>query len=109
MIEPIGYRIVVKPMKVKNKTKGGVFIPDEVVERNAIVVQVGKVIAIGPDAFNRKDLFPSGKPYDVGDWVVYAPHIGVGVTIDDDYFRVMNDDHILAKTEEPSEIKSTVL
>lgn len=113
-IHPIAYRILVKPRKVERKTRGGIALPDDVVDKNTIVVQVGQVIEVGDSAFTSSDAFPGPRaPYGVGDWVVFAPHTGLQVIVEEDgervEYRLMNDDHVLARADNPDIIKSTVL
>lgn len=50
-IFPCGNHILVKPDAIEEKTKDGIYIPDEIRERHQLSVAYGIVIAIGPDAF----------------------------------------------------------
>ena len=43
-LQPLGDRVVVKPMPREEVTKGGIVLPDTVKEKP----QEGKVIAVGP-------------------------------------------------------------
>ena len=43
-IQPLGDRVVVKPLDKEEKTKGGIFLPDTAKEKP----QEGKVLAVGP-------------------------------------------------------------
>lgn len=113
-IHPIAYRILVKPRRVERKTQGGIALPDDVVDKNTIVVQVGQVIEVGDSAFTNSSAFPGPRaPFGVGDWVIFAPHTGLQVIVEEDgervEYRLMNDDHVLARTDNPNVIKSTVL
>ena len=71
-----GYHILVRPVSVKNKTKGGLLLPDSVKDDVAYLTTVGKVLSIGDLAYKDEDKFPNGKWCDVGDYVCYARHAG---------------------------------
>jgi co-chaperonin GroES (HSP10) len=43
-LQPMGDRLVVKPMQSEEKTKSGIYLPDTAKEKP----QEGKVIAVGP-------------------------------------------------------------
>jgi len=113
-IRPIGWRVLVKPQVLKDVTEGGIALPDEVVQKNEVVAQVGQVIEIGPTAFSDKQLFPDNRvPYKVGDWVIFPPYTGFQVTLLEDgervNYRLMNDDHVLGLAKNPDVVKTTVL
>ena len=58
--KPTGWRILVLPYKGTAKTKGGVFLADEYVERQSLATVVAYVLAVGPTAYQDKDKFPDG-------------------------------------------------
>ena len=45
-----GYHILVRPVSVKEKTKGGIFIPDSTKNDIAYLTTVGKVLKVGDSA-----------------------------------------------------------
>jgi len=99
---------------VEKMTKGGIALPDEVVDKNAVVAQVGQVMKVGDSAFSDEGQFPGRRAqYAVGDWVIFPPHAGHSVTVEEEgervNYRLMNDDHVLAKVDDPADIRSTVL
>ena len=49
--KPTGWRILVLPFKMKEKTKGGIIITDDVVERAQVASTCGLVLALGPDCY----------------------------------------------------------
>ena len=44
---PTGWRILVMPFKVKEKTEGGIIIAQETLDRARVATQVGYVLKIG--------------------------------------------------------------
>jgi chaperonin GroES len=91
-IQPLGDRIVVKPIEKEEKTKGGIFLPDTAKEKP----QEGKVIAIGPGRMTDE-----GKrlPMDVavGDIVIYAKYGGTEIKEGDEDLIILRESDILAK------------
>lgn len=113
-IHPTGWRVLVKPQVVDQMTDGGIALPDEVVEKNEVMAQVGQVVEVGPTAFSDDKLFPGRRPqYGAGSWVLFAPHTGHKVTVQTNgkriTYRLMNDDHVLGIAEDPDTIKSSIL
>ena len=55
-----GFHVLVRPVSVKSKTKGGIFIPDSTKDDMSYLTTVGKVIALGELAYKDVDKFPNG-------------------------------------------------
>ena len=112
-IHPVGWRILVKPKVINNMTESGIALPDEVIQKDEIVAQVGQVVEMGGTVFSDEKLFPGRAPYQTGDWVLFAAHTGHEVLVEvegkQERYRLMNDDHILGRADDPSLIKSTVI
>ena len=58
--QPTGYRLLVIPYYPKEKTKGGIYIPDATRERESFATVVAYVVKMGPDAYQDSDKFPNG-------------------------------------------------
>ena len=50
--QPTGGRMLVLPFRMKEKTKGGVLLGTETIDRQQVASQCGNVIAMGPDCYN---------------------------------------------------------
>lgn len=91
-LQPMGNRLVVKPMQSEEKTKSGIYLPDTAKEKP----QEGKVIAVGPGKVTDE-----GKripmEVEVGDIIIYAKYGGSEIKIDDEELIIMREDDILAK------------
>ena len=70
-LQPMGDRLVVKPMQSEEKTKSGIYLPDTAKEKP----QEGKVIAVGPGRMTDegKRIAPD---VEVGDIVLYTKYGG---------------------------------
>ena len=89
------------PYKGRAKTEGGVYMPDDVVEREALATVVSYVIRVGPLAYKDKDKFGDGEPWcKEGDWVIFRSYSGTRVKIHDKEFRLINDDTVEAVVED---------
>ena len=104
MPSPTGWRLLILPYRGKGKTEGGLYLPDKVVEDNQISTQVGFVLKMGPMAYKDAEKFPSGPWCEEKDWVMFARYAGSRFKIDGGEVRILNDDEILAKIQEPEDI-----
>jgi co-chaperonin GroES (HSP10) len=78
---PTGWRLVVLPFKMKEKTKGGLILGQETLERQQIGSTCGLVLAMGPHCYD-KEKFPEGPWCKKGDWVIFARYAGSRIQID---------------------------
>ena len=104
MPTPTGWRILVLPYRGKGKTDGGIYLPDAVVQEQTVSTQVGYVLKVGDLAYKDAEKFPMGPWCDQGDWVMFARYSGSRFKIDGGEVRILNDDEILAKIQEPEDI-----
>ena len=102
--EPTGWRILLLPYQGKEKTAGGIFLPDEVQERSQISTQVGYVLKMGPLAYKDEEKFPSGPWCREKQWVMFARYAGSRFQIDGGEVRILNDDEILSTILDPEDV-----
>ena len=58
--DPSGWRLLVLPFTPKEKTKGGIIIAQESLEKLRIATNCGYVLKVGPLAYYDKEKFPTG-------------------------------------------------
>ena len=104
MPSPTGWRILVLPYKGQGKTEGGLFLPNTVVEEQQVSTQVGYVLKVGDLAYKDEKKFPTGPWCAEKDWVMFARYSGSRFKIEGGEVRILNDDEILAKILEPTDI-----
>ncbi len=104
MPEPTGWRLLILPYRGKGKTDGGIYLPNAVVEEQTISTQVGYVLKVGSLAYKDTEKFPMGPWCEQGNWVMFARYAGSRFKIDGGEVRILNDDEILAKIQEPEDI-----
>jgi chaperonin GroES len=91
-LQPLGDRVVVKPIPKEEVTKGGIVLPDTAKEKP----QEGKVIAVGPGKMT-DDGKRIAMDVKVGDVVIYAKYGGTEIKEDDDELIILRESDILAK------------
>ena len=79
--KPTGWRILVLPFKQKEKTKGGIILADDTVERSQVASTCGLVLDMGPHCYD-KERFPEGPWAKKGDWIIFARYAGSRIKID---------------------------
>jgi len=87
-IKPLGKRVLIKPVKEEEKTKGGIFIPETAKEKKkqGIVVETGTV--------EDKD-FPVKK----GDVVLYTGYSSEELEVDGEKYLILESKDVIAKIE----------
>ena len=91
-IQPLGDRVVVKPLEAEAKTKGGIVIPDTAKEKP----QEGKVVAVGKGRVLENGTLHSPE-VKVGDKILYGKYSGNEITTKEgDELLIMREEDILA-------------
>jgi len=91
-MQPLGDRVIVKPLEAENKTKGGIVIPDTAKEKP----QEGKVVAVGKGKFSESGQLQALE-VKAGDRVLYGKYSGSEITTKDgEELLIMKEDDILA-------------
>ena len=102
--KPTGWRMLVLPFRMKEKTDGGLLLGTETIDRQQVASQCGNVLAMGPDCYQDKNRFSQGPWCKVGDWVVFARYAGSRIEIEGGEVRLLNDDEVLATVQDPTDI-----
>ena len=102
--QPTGWRLLVLPFKMKEKTKGGVILAEDTLERQQVASQVGLVMAMGPQCYKDKERYPEGPWCKEKDWVMFARYAGSRIKIEGGEMRLLNDDEVLATIDSPEDI-----
>ena len=105
--QPTGWRVLVMPYQGSSKTAGGLFVPDEVREREAVATVVAYVLKLGPLAYKDPNKFgPEGEPWcKEGQWVCIGRYSGSRFKIEGGEIRIINDDEVIATILEPTDVK----
>jgi co-chaperonin GroES (HSP10) len=95
---------LVIPYYPKEKTKGGIYIPDATRERESFATVVAYVVKMGPDAYQDSDKFPNGAYCSEKEWVLMGRYAGNRFKVEGLELRLINDDNIIAKILDPTDI-----
>ena len=105
--QPTGWRVLVMPYQGKAVTEGGVLIPDQAREREALATVVAYVLKLGPLAYQDPNKFgEDSEPWcEEGQWICIGRYAGSRFKIDGGEVRIINDDEVIATILEPEDIK----
>ena len=84
---PTGWRMLVLPFKMREKTKGGIVLAEQTLERQQVASQC-----------------PDGPWCKEGDWIMFARYAGSRIKIEGGEIRLLNDDEVLATIKNPEDI-----
>ena len=102
-----GYYVLVKPVSIKNKTKGGILLPDSTKDDIAYLTTVGRVLKLGDLAYADKEKFPLGSWCQEGDYVAYGKLIGQKFVYKSVKLLLLFDDQIIMKLDNPASLDPT--
>lgn len=90
-LEPLDNRIIVKPAEAKDRSQGGILLPDRAKEQP----MKGEVLAVGPG----KMVDGCRMQMDIvaGDVVMYGSFAGCEVEVDGEKYLILREDDVLAK------------
>ncbi len=95
--QPVGYRILIRPRGIIEKTKGGIILTDSSKDSQAYLNSVGQIIAMGEECYSDRK-----KPWcKVGDWVIFGRYAGARISVQKVKMLLLNDDEIIATLESP--------
>lgn len=87
-IKPVGKRVLIKPVKEEEKTKGGIFIPEAAKEKKkqGIVIEIGNI--------DEKEL-----SLKKGNMILYTGYSFEELEIDGEKYLIIDSKDIIAKIE----------
>jgi len=107
MPQPTGWRILVLPYGGKQKTKGGILLTNETVEREALATVVAYVVKKGPQCYNDQEKYGTSHWCEEKQWVLIGRYAGARFKLEDGAeVRIINDDEVIATILNPDDIMS---
>ncbi len=87
-IKPLGKRVLIKPVKEEERTRGGIYIPETAKEKRkqGIVVEIGNI--------EEKEL-----PVKKGDIILYTGYSSEELEVDNEKYLILDAKDIIAKIE----------
>ncbi len=88
-IEPLGARVLIRPLAQESKTSSGIILPETAKEKP----QQGIIEAVGSEEEMMSDLA-------VGDRVLFPKYSGTEIKVDDVEYLIMDESDVLARLSE---------
>jgi len=92
-IRPLHDRVIVKRLEEKERTKGGIIIPDSAKETPA----EGKIVAVGPGKKEDGKVVPLAVK--VNDTVIFSKYAGSEIKVEGEDLLIMREEDILGVLE----------
>jgi chaperonin GroES len=89
-VQPLGDRVVVRPLEEAEQMRGGLYIPDTAKEKP----QEGEIVAVGPGRYEKGERVPM--ELSVGQKVLYGKYSGTEVTLDNEPYLIIKESDVLA-------------
>jgi co-chaperonin GroES (HSP10) len=99
--EPKGFKLLIALPEFKELTDSGIYLPDQVREKESLATIVGFVLKMGDMAYKDESKFPTGPWCKQGDWVLFRAYSGTRIKIHGQEFRLINDDTVEAVVDDP--------
>ena len=97
MPQPTGWRMLVLPYAGKSKTKGGIHLAKETVNREALATVVAYVVKMGPQCYNDKSRYGEKPWCQEKQWVLIGRYSGSRFKLEEGAeVRIINDDEVIA-------------
>jgi chaperonin GroES len=92
-LQPLGDRVVVRPLEEAEEMRGGLYIPDTAKEKPL----QGEIVAAGPGRFEKGERVPM--EVKVGQKVLYSKYAGTDVRLGDEEVLIIKESDVLAVVE----------
>jgi chaperonin GroES len=92
-LQPLGDRVVVRPLEEAEEMRGGLYIPDTAKEKPL----QGEIVAVGPGRFEKGERVPM--EVKVGQKVLYSKYAGTDVRVSDEEVLIIKESDVLAVVE----------
>jgi chaperonin GroES len=100
-LKPLEYFVVVEPREVETKTAGGLYLPDQTVEKDGFARTQGILVEISPAAFRGIEGWPDNAPIpQKGDRVAFNKYAAKEYTEDGKTYWIMRDRDVIGVIKE---------
>jgi co-chaperonin GroES (HSP10) len=105
--KPSGWKMLIALPEMKDKTKGGVVLPEDLLHREQTASILGFVLKQGDLCYQDERKFPTGPWCKEGDWIIFRAYSGTRFKVGDQEFRLVNDDTCEAVVPDPTKVERT--
>ena len=106
--DPQGWKILIALPGVEERTEGGIFKPEEVLQYETVGSIIGLVLKMGDLAYRDNKKFPTGRWCNPGDYILMRSYSGTRISIKGQEFRLINDDTVEAVVSDPRGVVKVV-
>lgn len=101
-----GHNILLRPLHVSGKTSGGVFLASKTQHDISYLMNVCKVLAVGPTAYTQERFENTGSWCKPGDYVLIPRLGGMKLKFKGIPLTLISCDKVLALIEDPKDVDS---
>jgi co-chaperonin GroES (HSP10) len=101
-LTPLEFFVVVELDPKRDRTAGGIIIPDKIQEKDEIATQEGTLVAVSPHAFTYADGWPEGSRPEPGQRVLFKRFAGILHERGERTYRLLSDKDLVAIVEAPT-------
>lgn len=104
--EPLGYMVLVEPVRIEDRTAGGIALTQETVEKRQFLRNVGRIVKLGPSAFAGDEVLSRWGDLQEGDFVLHDAYNGFVFPVVDGEgrraeYRIIKDNQIWGRVPDP--------
>jgi len=99
-----GYHVLIRPVTIREKTKGGILLPSKFKDDAKYLTTVGRVLKVGELAYADTNKFKGGAWCKPGDYVVYGKYQGDKFFYQGIRMILLFDDQILMGVPNPADL-----
>ena len=99
-----GYHVLIRPVTIREKTKGGILLPSKFKDDAKYLTTVGRVLKVGELAYADTNKFKGGAWCKAGDYVVYGKYQGDKFFYQGIRMILLFDDQILMGVPNPADL-----
>jgi co-chaperonin GroES (HSP10) len=101
-----GWNILVRPIHVAEKTKGGIHLPGKTTDDLTYLMNVCKVLKVGPQAYSQ-DMFQGDVWCEEGDYVLIPRNCGTKIKYQGTPLTLVACDRVLLTIDDPKDLDPT--
>lgn len=98
-----GWQVVLRPLHIENKTKGGILLTNSLQDDAQCLMNVCKVLKMGSQCYTQEG-FQGERWCEVGDYVLIPKLTGQKISFKGYPITIVNCDRIIAVLEDPRDI-----
>lgn len=105
---PFAHAFIILPLLPIEKTESGLYLGNTSEKHQSVTASIGKVLAVGEDAWrgpkwDHMSVLPA-----VGDWIHYPKHAGISFIYGGYKLKVMTEENILSTVPDPTKFGQTI-